>query len=136
MYALCVFFRQKTAYEMRISDWSSDVCSSDLHAGDGQQRSPDGAEVPPLVVVPSPQQWHSLADRLVPQGDVTYRAPEMVPRLHDVGPVLLDVQVVGVPVAVLEAALRHDRAHHRIRVPHDAQHGRVWRQSVEEIGRA
>src|SRR3546814_13074554 len=25
------FFKQKTAYEMRISDWSSDVCSSDLH---------------------------------------------------------------------------------------------------------
>src|SRR3546814_4770149 len=31
MYCLCVFFfKQKTAYEMRISDWSSDVCSSDL----------------------------------------------------------------------------------------------------------
>src|SRR3546814_10453159 len=27
---LFVFFKQKTAYEMRISDWSSDVCSSDL----------------------------------------------------------------------------------------------------------
>src|SRR3546814_6858200 len=26
------FFKQKTAYEMRISDWSSDVCSSDLMA--------------------------------------------------------------------------------------------------------
>src|SRR3546814_1040313 len=26
------FFKQKTAYEMRISDWSSDVCSSDLQA--------------------------------------------------------------------------------------------------------
>src|SRR3546814_4973900 len=26
------FFKQKTAYEMRISDWSSDVCSSDLWA--------------------------------------------------------------------------------------------------------
>src|SRR3546814_10866200 len=26
-----VFFKQKTAYELRISDWSSDVCSSDLH---------------------------------------------------------------------------------------------------------
>src|SRR3546814_7990987 len=26
------FFKQKTAYEMRISDWSSDVCSSDLEA--------------------------------------------------------------------------------------------------------
>src|SRR3546814_6376525 len=31
MYWLIVFFfKQKTAYEMRISDWSSDVCSSDL----------------------------------------------------------------------------------------------------------
>src|SRR3546814_795269 len=30
MYSLCCFFKQKTAYEMRISDWSSDVCSSDL----------------------------------------------------------------------------------------------------------
>src|SRR3546814_3617637 len=30
----CVFFfKQKTAYEMRISDWSSDVCSSDLELG-------------------------------------------------------------------------------------------------------
>src|SRR3546814_3309788 len=28
---LIFFFKQKTAYEMRISDWSSDVCSSDLH---------------------------------------------------------------------------------------------------------
>src|SRR3546814_5244320 len=27
------FFKQKTAYEMRISDWSSDVCSSDLESG-------------------------------------------------------------------------------------------------------
>src|SRR3546814_7312704 len=42
---LCVFFfKQKTAYEMRISDWSSDGCSSDLArslsipSGAGQQR--------------------------------------------------------------------------------------------------
>src|SRR3546814_10706163 len=27
---MCFFFKQKTAYDMRISDWSSDVCSSDL----------------------------------------------------------------------------------------------------------
>src|SRR3546814_7845527 len=27
------FFKQKTAYDMRISDWSSDVCSSDLNCG-------------------------------------------------------------------------------------------------------
>src|SRR3546814_3780661 len=29
------FFKQKTAYEMRISDWSSDVCSSDLQYSGG-----------------------------------------------------------------------------------------------------
>src|SRR3546814_10048634 len=34
-YDMCIvcFFKQKTAYEMRISDWSSDVCSSDLRKG-------------------------------------------------------------------------------------------------------
>src|SRR3546814_4214139 len=37
------FFKQKTAYEMRISDWSSDVCSSDLVVGVG--RIVAGAEV-------------------------------------------------------------------------------------------
>src|SRR3546814_5125573 len=31
MFCFFFFFKQKTAYEMRISDWSSDVCSSDLH---------------------------------------------------------------------------------------------------------
>src|SRR3546814_3346783 len=32
MHVVCFFFfKQKTAYEMRISDWSSDVCSSDLY---------------------------------------------------------------------------------------------------------
>src|SRR3546814_5993278 len=30
VFVIC-FFKQKTAYEMRISDWSSDVCFSDLH---------------------------------------------------------------------------------------------------------
>src|SRR3546814_11132034 len=30
LFLCCVFFKQKTAYEMRIIDWSSDVCSSDL----------------------------------------------------------------------------------------------------------
>src|SRR3546814_4792891 len=35
MCALFFFFKQKTAYEMRISDWSSDVCSSDLAASRG-----------------------------------------------------------------------------------------------------
>src|SRR3546814_8279174 len=33
---LSFFFKQKTAYEMRISDWSSDVCSSDLRPQEGR----------------------------------------------------------------------------------------------------
>src|SRR3546814_18634838 len=42
------FFKQKTAYEMRISDWSSDVCSSDLLHGLDQ----------PIYI----QFWNYLAD--------------------------------------------------------------------------
>src|SRR3546814_10075634 len=52
---LCFFFfKQKTAYEMRISDWSSDVCSSDLLAfgrdpagGIGQSRLASGKKQGP-----------------------------------------------------------------------------------------
>src|SRR3546814_1393658 len=54
------FFKQKTAYEMRISDWSSDVCSSDLSSVLSGNRNFEGrvhSEVkmnylasPPLVV--------------------------------------------------------------------------------------
>src|SRR3546814_7885883 len=40
------FFKQKTAYEMRISDWSSDVCSSDLEQGVIQVIDRDGAVIP------------------------------------------------------------------------------------------
>src|SRR3546814_7228359 len=49
------FFKQKTAYEMRISDWSSDVCSSDL-----------GAHLPPVR-----RQTHNVGDgaRLVRIGE-------------------------------------------------------------------
>src|SRR3546814_5841672 len=42
------FFKQKTAYELRISDWSSDVCSSDL---EGMPSSEPGS---PLVVADPP----------------------------------------------------------------------------------
>src|SRR3546814_15435387 len=37
---VCLFVKQKTAYEMRISDWSSDVCSSDLPALEARDRLP------------------------------------------------------------------------------------------------
>src|SRR3546814_10445302 len=37
-FVVVVFFKKKTAYEMRISDWSSDVCSSDLGRRHGYGR--------------------------------------------------------------------------------------------------
>src|SRR3546814_4046412 len=40
LWFLCFFFKQKTAYELRISDWSSDVCSSDLAVHGARQSRP------------------------------------------------------------------------------------------------
>src|SRR3546814_2701608 len=48
------FFKQKTAYEMRISDWSSDVCSSDLevllHLLSGERPAQEAHHVAHLLV--------------------------------------------------------------------------------------
>src|SRR3546814_7731242 len=41
---LFFFFKQKTAYGMRISDWSSDVCSSDLSDADSDEEEDDSSE--------------------------------------------------------------------------------------------
>src|SRR3546814_9144241 len=59
------FFKQKTAYEMRISDWSSDVCSSDLsspkrgavawHRGRARARNLQAAGTPPRREVEAAQ---------------------------------------------------------------------------------
>src|SRR3546814_3513744 len=43
LYICFFFFKQKTAYELRISDWSSDVCSSDLFYRT-PERKPEQAE--------------------------------------------------------------------------------------------
>src|SRR3546814_4366842 len=51
------FFKQKTAYEMRISDWSSDVCSSDLVRVQGLRAAP-------LFVDNQVRQRHRLAEFL------------------------------------------------------------------------
>src|SRR3546814_3146148 len=49
---MCFFlFKQKTAYEMRISDWSSDVCSSDLAGAGRRGRRPPQCGVGPPVPV-------------------------------------------------------------------------------------
>src|SRR3546814_10697991 len=89
-----VFFKQKTAYEMRISDWSSDVCSSDLEglkqrasrllaapllrSGRGRRAAPGEGPAFPTNKPPLPQQTRSRrAGRLIqthtpePQGCAT-----------------------------------------------------------------
>src|SRR3546814_12391877 len=57
------FFKQKTAYEMRISDWSSDVCSSDLIPDDSKYRD----------VMPS-NLWPSEVEGFREKGYALYRA--------------------------------------------------------------
>src|SRR3546814_13936883 len=54
-HAVFFFFKQKTAYEMRISDWSSDVCSSDL-------RFRLELDVPDLGQAPVDEIDHAAAD--------------------------------------------------------------------------
>src|SRR3546814_6955003 len=71
------FFKQKTAYEMRISDWSSDVCSSDLFGA----RSTGGAVAAGAAF--------SLFDRLLLQGTALgwiLRDAERIPELFPISP--------------------------------------------------
>src|SRR3546814_2925244 len=70
-----VFFKQKTAYEMRISDWSSDVCSSDLSAAfagptmAGKRQSPPTSETRPRLIKISPNFACSEAMRISAKSD-------------------------------------------------------------------
>src|SRR3546814_3066322 len=61
------FFKQKTAYEMRISDWSSDVCSSDLQGNRAMQDKniPGDALGTPVDFTPPPPARVDLAGRYV-----------------------------------------------------------------------
>src|SRR3546814_14716160 len=59
---LFFFFKQKTAYEMRISDWSSDVCSSDLNALDSLLRQFNlGGQPVPVATAPAARSSHAKA---------------------------------------------------------------------------
>src|SRR3546814_5187865 len=86
------FFKQKTAYEMRISDWSSDVCSSDL----------DGRQIAIDLEVTRAQIWFEgkIADRDAPGFETklyTSTAPRhsnLPPRLKPGGAQSQDVSLV------------------------------------------
>src|SRR3546814_6225379 len=93
-----VFFNQKTAYEMRISDWSSDVCSSDLHRHDagGRKRDPPLGDRQPLAVHHDPER----------PGDVVVIVERLAHAHHDdVGE--LPVAFVPSPVAEPVAGVHH-----------------------------
>src|SRR3546814_10312813 len=75
-YYVILFFKQKTAYEMRISDWSSDVCSSDL-----------GGVEPPIAGLrlrrrAAAQRQRQQANHLDPLAD---RQHQRRPRVHRAG---------------------------------------------------
>src|SRR3546814_7944714 len=86
-------FKQKTAYEMRISDWSSDVCSSDLELD--HYLRPGGLDVqvlerfarqePPVVVVASMTsiQRQALFDRADDQGRLARSVLRRARQLED-----------------------------------------------------
>src|SRR3546814_273685 len=61
------FFKQKTAYEMRISDWSPDVCSSDLFGGDLTSLAlvPEYGDQDFYVSLPLPAQIHPWVEQNV-----------------------------------------------------------------------
>src|SRR3546814_10596534 len=67
------FFKQKTAYEMRISDWSSDVCSSDLRRVEGE-----------ALRTPAPRPGRDRRDRRRSvEGDCGTHQPSSPPRLGE-----------------------------------------------------
>src|SRR3546814_8439969 len=74
------FFKQKTAYEMRISDWSSDVCSSDLRyrARDRKRRQEDDRRDRRW------RQFPQMADRH-PAGAIWRRLSSLGRRTHAAG---------------------------------------------------
>src|SRR3546814_2480343 len=96
------FFKQKTAYEMRISDWSSDVCSSDLIR-------PTGLIDPPVEIKPVEEQVDDLIAEAKKTAAAGYRtlvttltkrmAEDLTEFLHEAG---LKVRYMHSDVETLE----------------------------------
>src|SRR3546814_1590981 len=70
---LFFFFKQKTAYEMRISDWSSDVCSSDLptYPAGAKRLLRDNGQWSATLRKPHVDLVTEGIERIVPEGVVT-----------------------------------------------------------------
>src|SRR3546814_8648454 len=67
------FFKQKTAYEMRISDWSSDVCSSDLFAVRTEPETSSSSPPPPRTSAKWPSFFRCRSRQLPPEAHESCR---------------------------------------------------------------
>src|SRR3546814_4156059 len=89
----CVlFFKQKTAYEMRISDWSSDVCSSDLLGVDLAENPACLAALNPLDVV---LVFEQRAERVVDRLGIERHAVELRQRMRPIDRLRSEERRVG-----------------------------------------
>src|SRR3546814_4115531 len=107
---MLIYFKQKTAYELRISDWSSDVCSSDLGLDDHRH----AARVQDAVEGVGDLVRHALLDLQAPRIDV-HQARELGDPHHalagqvgDVGNAADRGHVVFAGGAQRDVAQQHD----------------------------
>src|SRR3546814_3839338 len=99
------FFKQKTAYEMRISDWSSDVCSSDL-IETVAHNTPD--KIHTIVIDPAtglmPHHGRAVAAALALEGDLARQAAKVLAGLYNAFLATDAEQIEINPLAVCEGA--------------------------------
>src|SRR3546814_9687578 len=113
---LVFFFKQKTAYEMRISDWSSDVCSSDLTFFEGEQiKDMPGHEVMGVAARWTASTYDRFYDPAPDAINPLMHPPGSVEELRELIPVLTHADIVtrvtfGSLMALLTAADRLDAA--------------------------
>src|SRR3546814_16019222 len=86
-FQLVFFFKQKTAYEMRISDWSSDVCSSDLKKALFiiNSLAGGGAERVMATLLHASAEWRDRYDislALLDREDAAYATPRRVDNIQ------------------------------------------------------
>src|SRR3546814_9704727 len=111
-------FKQKTAYEMRISDWSSDVCSSDLI---GDRSEFERHQIERLILVRLPR----LAIALLGQ---------FVERALDIARGEIEERLLPHLVADARCRLPHLARLHRVEQPADIASGQIGLQRPRRVG--
>src|SRR3546814_19221642 len=100
------FFKQKTAYEMRISDWSSDVCSSDLLRA-ARTSGPPGRVPPPMRT--EPEAGLAVPTRLAEIAEVELtRADQAMRQNQDFAIVAVRIKDVLTPLTLQAQQTRHE----------------------------